>query len=379
MTQPAAPLPAATTAPAAPATTAPTPATTEAPAVSPTPAGKPHAQSRLKAFVTPKTYGTKPAAKAPMPATPAAAPAAPAEGAPKAAAESAPASPPAEGDSHAASGAPEPAKAETVADKPAEALSDAEFAKRMARLTRASEKIAQERQAFAQERETYKTIAQRQQIIEQAVQTAKNNPLGLLAQLGVQPQAVLDAIIADGAKPEATKLEEARAREAEAFSKRVADLEKQVKDAHEAQAKQKWEADAADYQRNAVLPVLKDSAKYELTLRALGSPEAAAAEIFALQQKRYQVTLAEVREGKRERPEVLSPEQAASKIENLLRSQLSKLSGTSAKPEEKPANATRPEPATDKTNGSPTHKTAATPGRYSTPRKPYTTRGGSAA
>lgn len=378
MTQPAAAPPAATTPAAAPAATAPAPAATETPVATPAPPGKPHAQKKLQAFVTQKTYGTKPAAKAPMPPTPAAT--APAEGAPKAAAEPVTASSlPAESDSTAASGAPETAKAEPASDKPAEALSDAEFAKRMARLTRASEKIAQERQAFAQERENFKTIAQRQQIIEQAVHTARSNPLGLLSQLGVQPQAVLDAIIADGAKPEATKLEEARAREAEAFSKRVADLEKQVKDAHEAQAKQKWEADAADYQRNAVLPVLKDAAKYELTLRALGTPEAAAAEIFALQKKRYQVTLAEVREGKRDRPEVLSPEQAALRIENLLRSQLSKLSGTSAKPEEKPANATRPEPANDKTNGSPTHKTAAPPGRYSTPRKPYTTRGGGAA
>lgn len=340
-----------------------------------------HAQKRLQAFVTKKVYGTKPATKSPMPVTTVseAAPAASevAEGQPAEAEGGTPAAQeakPTEGATES-----KPADAATTPDKPVETLSEAEFSKRMARLNRQAEKVAQERQAFAREREQAQVVAQRLQIIERAAAAAKQNPIAFLQQLGVGSQAVLDAIIADGAKPEATKLEEARAKEAEAFNRRVAELEKQMKDAQEAQARDKWTADAAAYVTATVAPLFADTAKYELTLRALGSPEAAANEVFDLQRKRYALTLAEVREGKRQHPEALTPEQAADRIEALLRSQLNKLTGTSAKPAETPKTTNRVEPANANPNGSPTHKTATPVGRYSTPRKPYSTRDKGAA
>ena len=348
------------------------PAATEAPKPATPPTPKPPTK-RLDG-VQRKAYQTRPA---PHAVAPAAAPPAP----PTTKTEAETANP--------ADGATPPAPitqdkpAEAAAEakpaeepKPSEKLTEAEEARRLARIHKAEAKLAADRQAFAREREAQANLAQRVQIIEKAAAAAKQDPIGFLHRaFGIAPQAVLDAIIADGSKPEATKAAEKSASEAAELRAKLADIEKTVQDSEKARQQESHRQGVAAYKTSAIAPVLADKAKYELTLRALGE-QAAVDEVYALQAKRFALTSQEVAAGKRQAPDVLTPAQAADQIEAYLRSQRDLLTGTSVAPGKSSQPTARTEPPAVQPSGSQTQKPAAPSGNgiFKPTAKPYTVR-----
>ena len=263
-------------------------------------------------------------------------------------------------------GAPPAAAAPPEPSTPGEAapkLDAAEEAKRLARINRADAKLQAERRAFADQQRQHQGTVQRIAQIEQAARHAQTNPLGFLQQaFGVSPQAVLDSIIKEGAKPEATRAQEKAATEAAELRAKIAQLEQSVQTASQAQAEAATRQQVEAYKAQTIAPVLADASKYELTNRVLGTN--AANEIFALQHKRFQVTQAEVQAGRRRAPEILTPAQAADMIEKHLRSQRDLLSGTSVAPAQAPQPTARIEPPAAKPSGSQTPNQAARKGGF---------------
>lgn len=369
----------ATPATAAPATPGPGIASPAAPAVA-APAA-PAARRRIDG-VQKKAYGTRPAQHSPPPKVAASAATSASNEGPSAV------GPAAASGADAAAGSPAPDKPGGVpsaapaaegaaADPPAEAakLTEAEESKRLARINRADQKVAAERQQLAHDRQTFAAERQHHAAalaeldqVRQLVPTVRQNPLAFLQKFGVGPQQILDAIVADGAKPAATKVQEQLTSDAAEWRAKVAELEKSVQTAAETQRQQALAREVEAYKTSAILPVLADTAKYELTHRVLGSK--AADEVHALQQQRYLVTQSEVQQGRRQQPEVLSPAQAADLIEQHLRSQRDLLSGTTVEPAKAPQTTARTEPAPVKTSGSQTTK-PATAGSWRHPPKPY--------
>lgn len=363
--------PAAPPAAALPAATPPAPA---APAAEVKPASTGPAVRKMLGQVTKKTYSTRSSATSPMPTAPATPESAPAPSTAPATPDGTAFTPGADSGAAPRAEAKETAAAESAAEpaeKP-EALTEAEFSRRMAKLTRASENVAKQRQDFARERQEHAQNLQKLQIVERAAQAAKANPLAFLQQaFGIQPQQVLDAIIADGAKPEATRAQEQNSEQAKQFDERLKKYETELAQEREARAREKLATDFAEYQDKSIVPLFANAKKYELTLRYFdGNTKAAASEVFALIQNRYNFTLREAQEGKRQGPETLSPDKAADLIELTLKQRRDKLTGSSVPPSE-PTPPKRQEPATASANGSPTHNRTHD-GRYSTPRKPYT-------
>jgi hypothetical protein len=370
-------------APAPPAPPAATAATHAAPAPAapqtapPAKPATPQMPARRVEGVTKRSYQTRPANHAVPPAQPAPEVSA-------AAAPSPPAAAPSRADSAAQPGAdkPEDAPAAATDGKPPEPsakepdkLSDAEESRRLARIHKAESKLQEQRQAFAREQQHLADTSKKVQIIEQAARAAQQNPLAFLAQLGIAPQAVLDAIISDGSKPEATKLQEKAAQEAEQLRAKLAEVEKTVQDSVSAQQQERHRQSVAAYKSTAIAPVLADKAACELTLRYFGGNEQAAAdEVFSLQSQAFALSSAEVKAGKRSEPVVLTPGEALSRIEAHLRSQRDLLNGTSATPA-KPQPTARTEPPADKPSGSQATKPAPSGnGIFKHPPKPYTVR-----
>ncbi len=327
-----------------------------------------------------RTYAVKPATHSPPPKV---------EATPPAAADATivqPATPPAGGQVSAPSTATEPnrgsndsaavdgrsADVPTATQDPAK-LDAAEEAKRLARITRADQKLQAERRTFAEERARHEQSLARVQTIEKAAQLAKTNPLAFMQQaFGVAPQQILDSIITEGAKPEATRAQEKSASEAAELRAKLAEIEKTVQATAQAQNAERNARDVEAYKISAIVPILADATKYELTRRALG--DKAADEVFALQRNRYNVTAAEVAAGRRRTPEVLSPAQAADMIERHFRSQRDLLTGASVDPAKPPQTTARTEPPAVQPSGSQTQNQAARTGGFRAPPKPYKVR-----
>lgn len=372
--------PAPAPAPPAVATPAPSaPTTPEAAATPPQPTGAtPKSTPVVKRLgQQPKTYTTKPAnhalppkeAPAPAPTVEPAAAQPATETSPSAAASPA-AVAPSVADSAAA---PEPGTEPPKTDEPK--LTEAEEARRIARINRASQKLTEQQRAFAEERRQHAEGLRRVALIDQFAKQGAENP-ALIPQLlhqafGWAPQKVLDGYVAEGAKPEATRMQEESARQAQAQAEKIAALEKQVQDAVRLQQEQKIADDVRNYKRATILPAL-DTAKHELTLREFGSPESAADAIFELQEKRFRLTQREVAEGKRAVPELLTPSQAADLYEAHFKSLKDKWSGTSATPAPAPT-AKRTEPAPASPSGSTAQKPALN-GTYKPPARSFQVR-----
>lgn len=262
------------------------------------------------------------------------------------------------------------------APKPGEEtkLTDAEEARRIARINRASQKLSEQQRAFAEEKRVHQDALRRVGILDQVSKqgVAPGAKLQLLQQVfGWTPQQILDDIVAEGAKPEATRVQEETARVARSQAEQIARLEKQVQDAVKLQQDQKIADDIRSYKQATILPAL-DTAKHELTLREFGSPQAAADAIFELQEKRFRFTQREVAEGKRAAPELLTPSQAADLYETHFRSLREKWGGASAPPAPG-STANRTEPAPASPSGSPAQKPALN-GTYKAPKPSFSVR-----
>jgi hypothetical protein len=347
-------------APAAAPPATPAPAATDTSTVKP--AQTPRAAPRRIDGVLKKSFGVRPAQHEPPPKD--APPAATTEGAtvPQADAGT---------NDHTPAATASTQESTTAATDPGAAkLTDAEESRRMARINRAEAKLQADRRAFADERAKHAGALSKVQLIEQARELANKDPLRFMAEaFGVAPKAILDSIIAEGAKPEATKLEEKSGREAAELRAKIAELEKSVQTAAEAQKAEAARRDVAAYKSSAIVPVLADATKYELTRRALG--DKAADEVFDLQQKRFLITQDEVRAGRRQQPEVLSPAQAADLIEQHLRSQRDLLTGASVAPAKLTQPTARKEPPPVSPSGSQTQNPAGTGGKFRVAPKPY--------
>jgi hypothetical protein len=267
---------------------------------------------------------------------------------------------------------------DTPAAEPAK-LDAAEEAKRLARINRADAKVAQERQTlaterqqFAQERQQHAAALAELAEVRKLAPTIRQNPLEFLGRFGVGPQQILDLIVADGAKPAATRSDEQTARLAVELNAKIAELQNSVQTSAEAQRQQALARDVEAYKTNAIVPVLADRAKYELTHRALG--DKAADEVHALQSGRFQWSQQEVAAGRLRQPVVLTPAQAADEIEVYLRSQRDLLTGSNVAPGKAPQPTTRIEPPAAKPSGSQTPPTT-TPraASWRAPPKAYTT------
>jgi len=268
-----------------------------------------------------------------------------------------------------------PAPDAAAAAKPPEPpkLDEAEEAKRMARIRTAEGRLAQDRatfaqekSAFAQERASHAQALEQLKTIQQAAQTARQDPIAFMRRLGVEPSVILEALIADGAKPPAARQQEIDAARDREYRARLDEIQRQLQASQEAQAQRAQAEQVSQYKTATIAPVLADKAKYELTLRALG--DKAVDEVFAVQQAFYQRSQRLIQEGKLSEPVVLSPAEAADKLEANYRSQRDLLSGTSAKPAPAPQPPTRPEPPAAPTSGSPAPNPAtptSKPGAFS--------------
>jgi hypothetical protein len=278
--------------------------------------------------------------------------------------------------------APKPAEpAPAAADKPPEPpppkpetkVTEAEEARRLARISRAEKDLATKQQSFAQQQAQHAEDLKRVQLVSQAAELAKKNPLGFMQQaFGLTPQQILDSIIAEGARPAAAKAADDAARRQAEVDAKLADFEKTLQSSAEAEKARAHAESVAAYKTSAIAPVLADKAKYELTLRALG--DKAVDEVFSYLETRYQITSAEVRSGKRRAPEVLTPAQAADRIEAHLRSQRDLLAGTSVAPGAAPQTTTRLEPPADPKSGSQTQNPAPPRGVFRPAKQPVVIR-----
>ncbi len=267
----------------------------------------------------------------------------------------------------AATEVPDAAAAEPEPEK----ITASEESRRIARINRAAQKLEGDRRAFAAERAAAAQATARIAVLEghfrSAGAAAKADPLGFLqSTFGVAPQAVLDRIIAEGAKPEATRAQEAGAQQAAALQKKFDELQAEMQRSARENAQQKAARETDEYKRYAIAPTLAQADKYPLTMRALGAN--AVNEVFALQEARYKVTQAEVAAGRRDKPVLLTPSQAADMIEHHYRSQRDLLTGANVAPG-KPAASTRIDPAKAKA-GSQTQST----GGYEPPQRSFTIR-----
>ena len=243
---------------------------------------------------------------------------------------------------------PEPAKVgdkpPEPAEKPPEAatLTAAEEARRLARINRAAQKLQEERAAFQQSTAQHQQSLARAKALEDhfagAHREANADPLGFLARtFGINAQAVLDRVIAEGVKPEATRMQESAAAEAAALKAKIDGLEAEIRRGQQESQAQRDAREAHEYKAAAIAPTLADP-KYSLTTRVLGAR--AADEVFSLQLAQFKLT-----------GEALTPAAAADRIEAHFRSQRDLLAGGNVNASESAA-AARTEPP--KSPGPPT-------------------------
>jgi hypothetical protein len=250
----------------------------------------------------------------------------------------------------------EPAKPEETK------LTAAEESRRLARINRADQRLQAERRSFAQEKQQHAQAMQRAQALEQHYQTghreAHADPLAFLQRtFGISPQSVLDRVISEGAKPEATRMQEASAQQAAQLQAQIKAIqEEQQRGQREFQA-QKQAADLENYKRQSIAPVVADASKYALLhtyCKAQGLDPVN--EVFAGIEARYRAT-----GGK----QTLQPSQVADILEKHLRSQRDLLSGVNVTP----AKLTEPpRTAPAKANGA---QTATRSAAYAPPVKQF--------
>src|ERR1700690_665480 len=257
---------------------------------------------------------------------------------------------------------PAPPPAEPAAEP--EELTAAEESKRLARINRADQKLQAERRAFAQECQQHTQGLQRAQALEQHFQggarEAQADPLAFLQRtFGISPQSVLDRVIAEGAKPEATRAQETAARQAAELQAKIQGLESEMQRAAKENAQQRAAQQTEEYKRSTIAPVVADTAKYPL-LHAYcrGTGIDPVNEVFSGIEVRWRAT-----NGK----EILTPETVADTFEKHLRSQRDLLTGANGAPA-KLTSPPRIDPA-KATNGSQTQNRAG--GVYASPQKSF--------
>ena len=246
-----------------------------------------------------------------------------------------------------------------------EKISAAEESKRLAHINRASQKLQAERRAFAQERQQHTQNLQRAQALEQhfqrGAQEAQADPLAFMQRtFGISPQAILDRVITEGAKPDATRAQEAAARQAAEFQAKIAGLESEMQRAAKENEQRRTAQETEQYKRSTIAPVVADAAKYPL-LHAYcrGTGADAVNEVWNGIETRWRAT-----NGK----EILTPAQVADTFEKHLRSQRDLLTGANVAP----ARLTAPpriDPAKATANGSQTQN--RTGGVYASPQKSF--------
>lgn len=336
MTQPAQP-------PAPPP--APAPQAAEAPAAAPAPA-KPPAPAAPKVTVHrpgdgPRKVVTRPhptysAPTLPAPAAPPVSPPPAASASDKPAEATPPAAAPTPPKPADAAAPPEPPKAEAKPPEPK--ITEAEEARRIARIHRQEAKLSEERQRFAQERAAHAQDVQRVRILEQ-LRTKPPPPADRLQLIetvfGWRAQDILDAVIAQGAQTPEQKAAATAAATAEAERQRLAQLEQTVQNGIAEQRRREEHAQLEAYKATAVAQTLADKTRHPNLHRALG--DEAVNEVFALQEARYNESLPQIRQGLRASPEVLTPQQAADIIEAYFKQLHDKLAGTNVAPAPAPA------------------------------------------
>jgi hypothetical protein len=161
------------------------------------------------------------------------------------------------------------AKTEEVADKPLaeEKISENDYAKRMAKLTNASKKLAQEKQAFAKERERLTYL---ENIMTKAQAGAKEDPVGFVQRnLGITPEEYTHAWLKSQgysskqiqeAKEQGLTQEQIRAIAKEEVSRSSKEYEERATNQQ-----------ALDYRNNVLTPLLADKTKFPLIQHELGT------------------------------------------------------------------------------------------------------------
>lgn len=227
-----------------------------------------------------------------------------------------------------------PAAAAPEPDKAAEQqITAAEGAKRLARINRADQKLQADRRAFAQVQQQHAQSLQRAQQLEAhfrgAHQEVQADPLAFLQRtFGISPQAVLDRVIAEGAKPETTRAQEAQARELAEFRARQQEMDEWRKRQEQQSQQQLSAQQIAMHKATQIVPVLESAPdKYKLTLQEHGG-QGAVDQIFALQVARLNL----IQQGKMPANSGLTPQAAADMIEAHYQSLRDRLNGTNVAP-----------------------------------------------
>lgn len=258
-------------APAAPAAaSAQTVVSTPRPVQAAPPATRPKPPQAMRSATntTTRTYGTKqpaaPAAAAPAPA----APAAPAAEAP-AATTAAPETPaPAPADPSGLTAADLPAEAAAATETPAAPAEEAprvdesELSKRLGRIVRAEQKLTEERQRFATEKQQHAEALRRVQMMDQAQEHAKRDPLGFMARVhGISTQTIVDHLIAQakGVQPGQPSQPGAPMSPAES---RLEAIERQLRESEQATKRQQEQARVNDYIAETIRPMVSDKSAF---------------------------------------------------------------------------------------------------------------------
>lgn len=196
---------------------------------------------------------------------------------------------------------------------------------------------------------------------------------------GVQPQVLIDELIAHQQRPPAERQGEDFRRELAARDARLAAMEKEMQDSAQREEQSRASEQLRQYKEQHISPVLADRAKFELTHRALG--EKAADEVYSLQKARYDAvqagkagkTVGNMTAAQAAALPLLSPAQAAEMIEAELRRRRDVLTGASAPPGKPPEPAKTDGPPRAEASGPPAQKPPApSSAAWRNPPKPYT-------
>lgn len=226
-----------------------------------------------------------------------------------------------------------------------EIITAAEEAKRLARIKREGERLEARRREFSGQMAIAKTVAeifgpqatpesvrqyvvQSHKVLTDAAQLAKRDPVGFLRDnFGIQPQETADALLRHH---QADPAQYARDQERAAVERQNAEaraLIEETKRARDQLMALQTEQQVAAYKRDTIAPILQGP-DYVLTTHEFGAQ--AADKVYELIAKRYQYSNGS---------ELLTPKQAADRIEASLRAEITKaeerrklLNGPSAKP-----------------------------------------------
>jgi hypothetical protein len=242
-------------------------------------------------------------------------------------------------------------------DKPA--VTEAEEARRIARIHREESRVAEAKRQVAEERKALQGYIQLKQTLDTIRQNPPTDKLRWIESVfGWNAQALLDDVVSTGVRTPEQQAALAEQQAKDAHDARLASLEQTVKNNAQSYAEERTERARQEYLNQVVAPAVADRAKFELTYRACGNdPQRVATEVL-----NYQFLVRQ--------KENITPQQAAERIENYLKEQKSMLDGPSVKTEPAPQ-STVPEPPKPAANGQQTHQSLLNAAFRPAP-KPYT-------